>query len=375
VFKVLALEQLQMKTRKIMANYVFTGGGTGGHIFPAVAIANALKMHEPNANITFVGALGKMEMEKVPQAGYQIIGLPVEGLKRSLTLTNFSILFKAIKSYFKARKLLKELQPKWVVGTGGYASLPVCLAATHLNIPVFAWEGNAFAGLTNKIISKRAARIFCGFPGMENQFKHNNWVHSGNPIRSEVLNKSTREEAAAFFGLNPELKIVFITGGSLGARSINYAIENHRSFFQEHNIQIIWQTGKHFQTNIPQKPNEYIAQFIQRMDLAYSCADLVISRSGALSVSEILATGVPAIFVPSPNVTDDHQTFNAKQAAQNGGSILIKDSELNESLKKSILDLINDPEKLGKMKMFQLEVARPQATEYILENILNINKN
>ncbi len=358
-----------------MANYVFTGGGTGGHIFPAVAIANALKMHEPNAKITFVGALGKMEMEKVPQAGFEIIGLPVEGLKRSLTLANFSILFKAVKSYFIARKLLKDLKPKWVVGTGGYASLPVCLAATHLNIPVFAWEGNAFAGLTNKIISKRATRIFCGFPGMENQFKHNNWVHSGNPIRSEVLNKSSREEAAAFFGLNPELKIVFITGGSLGARTINQAIEAHRDYFHENSIQIIWQTGKHFQTNIPQKPNEYIAQFIQRMDMAYSCADLVISRSGALSVSEILATGVPAIFVPSPNVTDDHQTFNAKQAAQNGGSILIKDSELKEALKNTIEDLIHQPEKLQEMNKLQLEVARPEATKYIIENILNFNHN
>ncbi len=355
-----------------MANYVFTGGGTGGHIFPAIAIANELKKAEPGANILFVGALGKMEMEKVPQAGYEIQGLPVEGLKRSFTFENFKIAFKAILSYFKARKLLRKFNPKWVVGTGGYASLPVCLAATHMNIPVYAWEGNAFAGLTNKIISKRAKTIFCGFPGMEQQFKFGNWIHSGNPIRTEILQRTDRKQACDFFQLKPEQKIIFITGGSLGARSINFAIASLLPFFQENNIQIIWQTGKFYKHPNDPKPGEFISEFIQRMDLAYSCADLVISRSGALSVSEILATGVPAVFIPSPNVTDDHQTFNALQAEKGRGSILLKESNnLSQELQSLVQNLIFDDEKLQSMRENQLKAARPTATEFIVQTILN----
>jgi len=358
-----------------MANYIFTGGGTGGHIFPAVAIANELKKAEPNASILFVGALGKMEMEKVPQAGYEIQGLPVEGLKRSFTFQNFKIAFKALQSYFQARKLLRKYHPKWVVGTGGYASLPVCLAATHMNIPVYAWEGNAFAGLTNKIISKRAKTIFCGFPGMEGQFKFGNWIHSGNPIRTEILQRTDRKQACEFFQLNPDNKVLFITGGSLGARSINLAIASLLPYFRENQIQIIWQTGKfykHPQSSQSSQSDEFISEFIQRMDLAYSCADLVISRSGALSVSEILATGVPAIFIPSPNVTDDHQTFNARQAEKGKGSILLKESNhLDEELKKVIHNLIFNDEKLESMRENQLKSARPHATEFIVKTILN----
>jgi UDP-N-acetylglucosamine--N-acetylmuramyl-(pentapeptide) pyrophosphoryl-undecaprenol N-acetylglucosamine transferase len=355
-----------------MANYIFTGGGTGGHIFPAIAIANELKKAEPDASILFVGALGKMEMEKVPQAGYEIQGLPVEGLKRSFSLENFKIVFKAIQSYFKARKLIRKFNPKWVVGTGGYASLPVCLAATHMNIPVYAWEGNAFAGLTNKIISKRAKTIFCGFPGMEAQFKYGNWIHSGNPIRTEILQRTERIQACEFFQLNPDQKIVFITGGSLGAQSINLAISSLLSYFQENQIQIIWQTGKFYKHTQSPNQGEFISEFIQRMDLAYSCADLVISRSGALSVSEILATGVPAVFIPSPNVTDDHQTFNARQAEQGQGSILLKESkQLHEELKTVIQNLIFDNQKLREMRENQLKTARPKATEFIIQTILN----
>jgi len=355
-----------------MANYIFTGGGTGGHIFPAIAIANELKKAEPNASILFVGALGKMEMEKVPQAGYEIQGLPVEGLKRSFSLENFKIVFKAIQSYFKARKLLRKFNPKWVVGTGGYASLPVCLAATHMNIPVYAWEGNAFAGLTNKIISKRAKTIFCGFPGMEGQFKYGNWIHSGNPIRTEILQRTDRKQACEIFQLNPDQKIIFITGGSLGARSINLAIASLIPYFQENQIQIIWQTGKFYKHPQAASKGEFISEFIQRMDLAYSCADLVISRSGALSVSEILATGVPAVFIPSPNVTDDHQTFNARQAEKGQGSVLLKESnQLHEELKTAIQNLIFDNEKLRLMRENQLKAARPTATKFIIQTILN----
>ncbi len=354
-----------------MAKYIFTGGGTGGHIFPAVAIANELKKLQKDAEILFVGALGKMEMEKVPQAGYPIIGLPVQGLKRSISWENFKIVFKAVQSYFKARKLLKKEQPNWVMGTGGYASLPVCLAATHMNIPVFAWEGNAFAGLTNKIISKRARAIFCGFPGMETQFKYNNCIHSGNPIRSEILLKTSRTEAAAFFQLDPNKKILFVTGGSLGAKNINESIAQLLDFFAENSIQIIWQTGKNYKHNQKVKSNEFISEFIHRMDLAYSCCDMVVSRSGALSVSEILAAGVPAIFVPSPNVTDDHQTFNAQQAVNGGGSILVKESKsLTQELQNTIHTWITNNEKLQFMRKNQLAAAKPEATQFIVQTIL-----
>lgn len=207
-------------------NLLFCGGGTGGHIFPAVALANEFKSRYPYCNIQFVGALNKMEMEKVPAAGYNIIGLPVEGLIRKLTVKNISVIFKAVYSLFKARRILRQFNTTAVIGTGGFVSLPICFAASQMNIPVFVWEGNGFAGLTNQIMKKRAKRIYCGFDGMDKQFPHGNWIHSGNPIRKELLSPVDPDECYKFFGLSPEKPIIFITGGSLGAQSINQAIEN-----------------------------------------------------------------------------------------------------------------------------------------------------
>jgi UDP-N-acetylglucosamine--N-acetylmuramyl-(pentapeptide) pyrophosphoryl-undecaprenol N-acetylglucosamine transferase len=348
---------------------IFSGGGTGGHIFPAVAIAREFQNRYSDIEILFVGALGKMEMEKVPSEGFKIIGLPVEGLIRSISLKNIKIIFKAMSSYLKAKKIIEDFKPDAVIGTGGFASLPITIAATRLGIPVFAWEGNGFAGLTNKLLKKTAKRIFCGFDGMDAQFPHKNWIHSGNPIRKEILVKTPKDKAVLFFGLNPSLPIVFITGGSLGARSINEAVELSIETWKKEGIQVIWQTGKHYQFN---KIVEgiWVSEFLKEMHLAYSCADLVISRSGATSVSEIMAVGVPAIFVPSPNVTDDHQTKNAQKATQYGGGILIKDNEIKSKLTNQVVDLLKNNDELKSMSTHLLDHAKPHATQEIVAQIL-----
>lgn len=348
---------------------IFSGGGTGGHIFPAVAIAREFQKRNEGVEILFVGALGKMEMEKVPAEGFKIIGLPVEGLLRSFSVKNFKIIFKAIDSYFKAKRIIREFNPTAVIGTGGFASLPITVAATRLGLPVFAWEGNGFAGLTNKLLKKSAKRIFCGFDGMDEQFPYKNWVHSGNPIRQEILEKANKKEAAQHFALNPDKSIVFVTGGSLGARSINEAVQASLKTWTDNGIQIIWQTGKNFQpTQIPD--GVWNSAFLKEMHLAYSCADLVISRSGATSVSEIMAVGIPAIFVPSPNVTDDHQTKNALKATQHGGAILIKDNELKEKLTHQVVDLLTRNDELQNMRSQLLKHSKPRATQEIVNQIL-----
>lgn len=348
---------------------IFSGGGTGGHIFPAVAIAREFQNRFSDVEILFVGALGKMEMEKVPSEGFNIVGLPVEGLLRSASVKNIKIVFKAITSYLKAKKIIEDFQPDAVVGTGGFASLPITVAATRLGVPVFAWEGNGFAGLTNKLLKKTAKRIFCGFDGMDSQFPYQNWIHSGNPIRQEILKKTDRNTAVAFFGLDPSKPIVFVTGGSLGARSINEAVESSINTWKEQGIQVIWQTGKNY-TAMNTPDGIWVSAFLKEMHLAYSCADLVISRSGATSVSEIMAVGVPAIFVPSPNVTDDHQTKNAEKATQYGGGLLIKDSELKSKLTNQVVDMLKNNDELSRMRTQLLNHAKPRATQEIVDQIL-----
>ena len=350
-------------------NLLFCGGGTGGHIFPAVALANEFKSRYPYCNIQFVGALNKMEMEKVPAAGYNIIGLPVEGLIRKLTVKNISVIFKAVYSLFKARRILRQFNTTAVIGTGGFVSLPICFAASQMNIPVFVWEGNGFAGLTNQIMKKRAKRIYCGFDGMDKQFPHGNWIHSGNPIRKELLSSVDPDKCYKFFGLSPEKPIIFITGGSLGAQSINQAIENSLEDLISKGYQIIWQTGKHYQKQ-HEKEGLWQAAFLNDMRLAYSIAHLVVSRSGALSVSEIMAMGIPAIFVPSPNVTDDHQTKNAEKATVNNGAVLIQDKLLDSELVTRINELLESPERQESMKTALLASAKPEATKHIVDDII-----
>jgi len=349
--------------------FIFSGGGTGGHIFPAVAIANALKEKHPSAEFLFVGALGKMEMEKVPLEGYKIIGLPIAGLKRSFSIQNLKVLYLSIKSYFLAKKIIKDFNPSAVIGTGGFASLPICYAASKMNYPVFIWEGNGYAGLTNKIMSKSAKKIFCGFDGMDPYFKYGNWIHSGNPIRKEVIEKVTREEACEFFNLDANKHILFITGGSLGARVLNESIYNSINLFVEKGIQLIWQTGQQYKFEGEIPSNIYMRPFLREMNLAYSCADVVISRSGALSCSEIAAAGVPAIFVPSTNVTDDHQTKNAQHLCKNGGAMMVSDKEAKNILIKTALALLSNKSEQDKMRTALKESARPNATQTIVNEI------
>ena len=349
--------------------FIFSGGGTGGHIFPAIAIANALKEKYSSAEFLFVGALGKMEMEKVPLEGYKIIGLPIAGLKRSFSLQNFKVVFLTIKSYFMAKKIIKDFKPSAVIGTGGFASLPICYAAGKMNYPVFIWEGNGYAGLTNKIMSKMAKKIFCGFDGMDPYFKYGNWIHSGNPIRKEVIQKVTRVEACQFFNLDANKPILFITGGSLGARILNESIYNDIKLFEEKGIQLIWQTGQHYKFEGEIPSNVYLRPFLREMNLAYSCADVVISRSGALSCSEIAAAGVPAIFVPSANVTDDHQTKNAQHICKNGGAMMVSDKDAKNILVDTAISLLSNKSEQDKMRIALKESARPHATETIVNEI------
>lgn len=356
-----------MTTNKM--NLIFCGGGTGGHIFPAVALANQFKSEHPDCKIQFVGALGKMEMEKVLAAGFEIIGLPVEGLIRKLTLKNITVLLKAVYSLFKARRILRNFETTAVIGTGGFASLPVCYAASQMGIPVFVWEGNGFAGLTNQIMKKRARRIYCGFDGMEKQFPFGNWIHSGNPIRKELLKPSDKESAYSYFNFSQKKPTIFITGGSLGAQSINTAVENSFQQWLEDGYQVIWQTGK-FYDKQHDITSLWQSAFLEDMRLAYSIADVVVSRSGALSVSEIMAMGVPAVFVPSPNVTDDHQTKNAQKALETGGAMILKDSELTEKLASTVKDLLNNPTKRDEMRLSLQKASRPEATETIVNDII-----
>ena len=350
--------------------YIFSGGGTGGHIFPGVAIAKQLQKSNPDAKILFVGATGRMEMEKVPNEGFQIIGLPVEGLVRSLSLKNIRILINALKSYWLAKKIIKKHRPVAVFCTGGYASLPIGLAATKNRTPLFIWEGNGHAGLSNKILQKRAKRIYCGFNGMDNQFPNGNWIHSGNPVRMEMLSLPNRNKAAEYFGLKTTIPTIFITGGSLGAQSINKEVQKVIMNWLDNGIQVIWQTGKFFKHEI-MHDQLWSDAFIKDMPNAYSLADVVISRSGALSVSEIMVTGVPAIFVPSPNVTDDHQTKNAMKATQTGGAIMLNDNEI-EKIKDLVLELIHDKQKLNQMREKLTSASKPKATEDITKDMLSL---
>ena len=306
---------------------IISGGGTGGHIFPALSIANKLKELNPETEILFVGAEGRMEMEKVPAAGYKIVGLPITGLQRRLDLSNFALPFKILKSIMMARKLLKEYKPDIAIGVGGYASAPLLWVAGRLGIPTLIQEQNGFAGLTNKIVAKNAKKICVAYEGMERFFPADRIILSGNPIRKEIVppTPQMKAEGYEFYGLNPEKKHLFIVGGSLGSGTLNKSV---RKWIQEgkpggENLEVIWQCGKIYKKDVDafmaemeakqegSTKNIWYSDFIQRMDLAYAVADVVISRSGASSVSELCAANKATIFVPSPNVAEDHQTHNA----------------------------------------------------------------
>lgn len=360
---------------------ILSGGGTGGHIFPAVAIANELKKIIPNSKILFVGALGRMEMEKVPKAGYEIIGLPIAGLQRRFTLSNLTFPFKLISSLLKARKIIKEFSPDVVIGTGGYASGPILRAATNKGIPTLIQEQNSFAGITNKILGAKVNKICVAYEGMEKFFPKEKIVFSGNPVRQDIVNvHEKRKEAIEFFKLDPNKKTILVIGGSLGARTINLAMAKGLEELAKNDLQLIWQTGKNYfetakeRTTSYSSKNIYSFDFIQRMDLAYACADIVVSRAGASSVSELCNTGKPCILVPSPNVAEDHQTKNAMALVNKGAAILVKDMDADSILIKRTIDLAQNSETQKDLSKKISELAIYNSTEIIAQEVLKLLK-
>ena len=364
-----------MKLNKV----IISGGGTGGHIFPAIAIANEIKRRNPDVDILFVGAEGKMEMEKVPQAGYKIIGLTIAGFQRKLTLSNFLLPFKIIKSMMKAKRIIKEFQPQVVIGVGGYASGPTLKAATMLKVPCLVQEQNSFAGKTNKLLSKSVATICTAYEGLERFFPKDKIVLTGNPVRTEMVQiEGKRTEAFEFYSFDPAKKTLLIIGGSLGARTLNDAMMNHFKVLQENNVQVLWQCGKFYHESLQaQLQNEgldgiHLTQFIARMDLAYAMADVIVSRAGAISVSELCLIQKPIILVPSPNVAEDHQTHNAMALVNKVAALLVKDSEAKEHLIPTAIKLLNDPDLQKELSLNIVQLAKPQATEHIVDEIEKI---
>jgi UDP-N-acetylglucosamine--N-acetylmuramyl-(pentapeptide) pyrophosphoryl-undecaprenol N-acetylglucosamine transferase len=326
---------------------IISGGGTGGHIFPAIAIANALISLNEENEILFVGAVGRMEMEKVPAAGYKIVSLPIRGIQRKFDLSNLKLPFKVLNSILKSRTILKNFQPDVAVGVGGYASGPLLYAAIMLGIPSLIQEQNSYAGITNKLLSKRVKRICVAYSGMEKYFPLSKIIMTGNPVRQDIVHiEEKRNEALEFFKLNKKKKTLLVIGGSLGARTINESLQNGIEKFADQNIQVIWQTGKQFKAQAEDITQPYVGggirsyDFISRMDLAYAASDVVISRAGALSISELAISGRPVLLVPSPNVAEDHQTKNAMALVRNNAAILIKDSEAGQKLVNEALELL-----------------------------------
>ncbi|WP_370627676.1 MULTISPECIES: undecaprenyldiphospho-muramoylpentapeptide beta-N-acetylglucosaminyltransferase [unclassified Algoriphagus] len=360
------------KTYRIL----ISGGGTGGHIYPAIAIANAWVERHPDSEVLFVGALGKMEMQKIPEAGYRIVGLPVAGLQRSLSLSNLKFPFKLLKSLSKAFGIVKEFKPQVVVGVGGYASGPVLYAAQSKKIPTLVQEQNSYAGLTNKILAKRAQKICVAYPDMGQFFPEEKIVYSGNPVRKDILNLAgKREKALAHFGLKSDLKTVLVLGGSLGARTLNLGMLEDMKAFDQDGYQVLWQSGKFYfkdmlaATEKAQLKNIHLREFIREMDLAYAAADLIISRAGALSVSELSLVGKPVIFIPSPNVAEDHQTKNAMAFVINNAAVMLKDREAVGQLKKKTDEVLGNPEMVKSLGENIKKLAKPFAAETIVNEM------
>ena len=358
---------------------IISGGGTGGHIFPAIAIADALKAKDPEAEILFVGALGKMEMKKVPEAGYPIIGLPVRGLQRKLTWKNVLLPARIVQSLVKARKILKEFRPDAVVGVGGYASGPVLYAATGMKIPTLIQEQNSVAGMTNKLLAGRANRICVAFEGMETQFPIDKLRLLGNPVRKDIGNlKGKRKEALTFFGLDQNKKTVFVFGGSLGARTLNEAMTNATAHIGEQKeAQFLWQTGSLYADEFAKSATAGLANvqplaFVNRMDLAYAMADLVICRAGALTLAELGIAGKAAILVPSPNVVADHQRSNARALVSKGAAVMIEDAQAKEKLIPKALELLNDSATLKAMSAEMEKTAFPDAADRIATEVIEL---
>ncbi len=355
---------------------IIAGGGTGGHIFPAIAIANALKEEDPAIDILFVGAKGKMEMEKVPQAGYRIEGLDIAGFNRSSLIKNIGLPYKLIKSFWQVRKIVRSFQPDAAIGVGGYSSFPVLRFAQAKGIPTFIHESNSFAGKSNILLGRKAAKVFTGTSGMEKFFPAEKIVHTGNPVRKGIAEgKADKAESLRSFSLNENKKTIVVVGGSLGAKTINEAVDKQLTQWTDADLQVIWQTGKLFVEKAKEKAKGNTAvwanDFITNMHQAFAAADIVVARAGAMTVAELTMVKKPAVLVPYPYAAEDHQTANAQALVKEGAAVMIKDAEAKEQLIPTVLELINDENKLNVMSHNMGKLAMRDADKIIAREILN----
>ena len=357
---------------------IISGGGSGGHVFPAIAIANELKKQRPDAEILFVGAEGKIEMEKVPKAGYSIKGLWISGFHRKLTLRNLMFPFKLISSLFKAYGIIRKFKPDVVIGVGGYASGPTLQVSTMKGIPTLIQEQNSFPGITNRLLAKKVNRICVAYDGLERFFPKENIRLTGNPVRQDIMELSNqREEGIEYFGLDKNKKTIFLFGGSLGARTLNDAMGANKDLLEKNqNVQVLWQTGKlyidEFQNSATaQLPNVKILPFVDRMDLAYAMADIMVTRAGALTISELCLVGKPAILIPSPNVSEDHQTMNVKALSTKDAAVLVEDKNAKTMLEQA-LHMLDNEQVIKTLSENIKKLAQPRATENIVSEILTL---
>lgn len=356
---------------------IIAGGGTGGHIFPAIAIANALKEQSPDIEILFVGAKGKMEMEKVPQAGYKIVGLDIAGLNRSSLIKNIGLPFKLVKSFFQVKNIFKSFKPDAVIGVGGYSSFPVLRYAQAKGIHSFIHESNSFAGKSNILLGKKASKVFTGTDGMEKFFPASKIMVTGNPVRSVIARSAvTREEGLQFFGLSPQQKTVLVVGGSLGAKTINETIDKHLDELLQSGLQVIWQTGKPYaataKARVQGKTGVWANDFITDMQFAYAAADIIVARAGAMTVAEICVVQKPALFVPYPYAAEDHQTANAKALVDKGAAIMVKDNEAIEKAVPMLIALAGDEARQLEMKTQLARLAITDADSKIAKTVLTV---
>ena len=359
---------------------IISGGGTGGHIFPAVSIANAIRALRPDAKILFVGALGRMEMQRVPAAGYEIKGLPICGFDRRNLLRNIKVLYKIIKSQRMAKQIIRDFKPMVAVGVGGYASGPTLNQAAAMGIPCLIQEQNSYAGVTNKLLARKAKRICVAYDDMERFFPAEKIIKTGNPVRQTLLdNKITKEEARKTMGLDPSRKTILLVGGSLGARTVNESVMAHLDTIRNSDIQFIWQTGKYYSDEIARRlsqeeacPNLTVTDFISDIAVAYTAADLVVSRAGASSISEFCLIGKPVILVPSPNVAEDHQTKNAMALVNRQAAICIKDAEATDKLIETAITTVNNPDTLASLSENILKLALPNSADIIAKEVIKL---
>lgn len=359
---------------------IISGGGTGGHIFPAVSIANAIRTQHPDAQILFVGAEGRMEMQRVPAAGYAIKGLPVAGFNRKNLFKNIPVLIKLMRSQWMARQIIKDFKPMVAVGVGGYASGPTLKVAQQYGIPTLLQEQNSYAGVTNKLLAKKARKICVAYPGMEKFFPADRIILTGNPVRQGLLNKQvTREEAIRSFGLNPARKTILLVGGSLGARTLNESVLAGLDEIRQSGVQLIWQTGKYYYSDIQQRLKGqsdlsmlHVTEFITNMDNAYAAADLIISRAGAGSISEFCLLQKPVILVPSPNVAEDHQTKNAMALVDKQAALFVKDAEATEKLLPLALQTVEQPALLQSLSEHIVQLAFADSADVIADEVYKL---